>query len=306
MINRAETVLERKIHETCSVVRHRPTNRSLTVKTNDPKRLVEREGDRPTGEMVRQSILLLQNEYECLQQAAGPHVPEVLDLQVGIDEAVMYVKYVPGMSIDEVLNYLSENQLFWALRQTAEAADHVRKRGILHNDIKLANIVIPMDRMTPGEMYRVGDLPIDLHEAIQLIDYGASRIRDKSYTKIPIIHEIMDVEVAAPEQLDHQSHQYTDNWQMAATALLALAPRMIGPPPFKEHYKINRNRRVNTTLVQQVLDTLPMEAFPLQRMLANVFRNPLRRTRPEMTDYAVMFSHFEDYYKSRKGKLFIH
>ena len=82
-------------------------------------------------------------------QAAGtlshPNIVTVFDVLTQDDFACIVMEYVPGASIEDLLQQGQvppRNELILFLRQVADALDYAHRKGIVHRDIKPANIII--------------------------------------------------------------------------------------------------------------------------------------------------------------------
>ena len=82
-------------------------------------------------------------------QAAGtlshPNIVTVFDVLEQADFAFVVMEYVAGRSLDEMLRAQQlpgHEKLLIFLRQVAEALDYAHRKGIVHRDVKPANIII--------------------------------------------------------------------------------------------------------------------------------------------------------------------
>jgi predicted ATPase/class 3 adenylate cyclase len=120
----------------------------------------------------------------------------VMDWVEGTDlGAVLLDTGDPGLPVSSVLSWLS---------QSADAVDHLHSQGVIHGDVKPANLVL-----TP-------------EGRIVLVDFGISRRPDETG-----LHPLGSPGYAAPELLSGQLDGAADVYGLAATAVALLT----GSPP---------------------------------------------------------------------------
>ena len=131
-----------------------------------------------------------------------------MDFVDGTDAAeVLRDRYPKGMPKDEVLNIITG---------VAEALDYAHQRGLLHRDVKPANIMLT----DPGE----GE------QRVLLGDFGIARRVDDSNNLTATNMTVGTVFYAAPEQLMGEDLDgRADQYALAATAFHLLS----GSPPFQ-------------------------------------------------------------------------
>lgn len=110
------------------------------------KILRERWQERPQG------LALIRREAEVGQAVANPHLVAILEANVAEPPYFVVMPRLAGRTLASVLKTQSEisvPQALWIARQTAEAVAALHHRGLLHNDIKPANVwVAPTGHVT--------------------------------------------------------------------------------------------------------------------------------------------------------------
>jgi serine/threonine-protein kinase len=118
---------------------HDPTlGRTVAIKTIHLTTVTDSaERERVTDRLLREA------------QAAGtlshPHIVTVFDVLHENDFAYIVMEYVAGSSLAEMLANVQlpdRGELLVWLRQVAEALDYAHRKGIIHRDVKPANILI--------------------------------------------------------------------------------------------------------------------------------------------------------------------
>jgi serine/threonine protein kinase, bacterial len=130
-----------------------------------------------------------------------------MDFVDGTDAAeVLRTRYPEGMPKDEVLNIITG---------VAEALDYAHQRGLLHRDVKPANIMLTD--------------PAEGEQRVLLGDFGIARRVDDSNNLTATNMTVGTVFYAAPEQLMGEDLDgRADQYALAATAFHLLS----GSPPF--------------------------------------------------------------------------
>ncbi|HUN24393.1 MAG TPA: FHA domain-containing serine/threonine-protein kinase [Anaerolineales bacterium] len=160
--------------------------------------------DLPSGRMVTIKLVnrahidesrsrLLLNEMRILQQLNSRHIVPIYDYAVNYQQAdlpvpitFLVLKYIEGLSLEEVLareKTLSVINTLALGRQVVLALAELHARGVVHRDLKTANIMIGVDNQ------------------VQLVDFGISK-RLESNTLSPISGQFMgNLQTASPEQM---------------------------------------------------------------------------------------------------------
>ena len=138
-----------------------------------------------------------------------PNLVSVFDTLTD-DEAVLIVmEYVEGDTLQETLKRgpLSEERALSVVRDVAHALDHAHTHGVVHRDVKPANILIRKDGV------------------VKLVDLGIAKAAD--VTKLTASGMVLGTaSYMAPEQLDgREAGPATDVYALATVAFEALAGR---------------------------------------------------------------------------------
>ncbi len=241
-----------------------PNNTKYVQKRNAPDRIDLKKAP-------KKSIQLLQNEMLCLNRIDSPYVPKVHAFYRHPVEptASLFVEFVPGKSLDEIMFKVDEQELLETFRDISFAVQDAQDAGVSHHDIKPDNIVRNRKRSV-------------------LIDWGIAKCHDFNYKKhgMNFLFQMMTQYYAPPEQIQFKPVQETDIYLLARTLIYC-----INRTPYTVEEK--PNNRIN--------------GFgELKRMLRkslsdNIYARPtieeFRKTVVEHLDY---FS-----YKGHKGQLLI-
>lgn len=93
------------------------------------------------GEFVKR----FRREVELLRELALPQIPKVLDYGVEGGNCYIVTEPVPGKSLEEMLQESGTLEVRRALeyvQQTAECLDEVGRKGVVHGDLRPANIIV--------------------------------------------------------------------------------------------------------------------------------------------------------------------
>jgi serine/threonine protein kinase len=180
-------------------------------------------------------------------QSAGilshPNIVTIYDIAEENGLAYIFMECVDGPSLEKVLNgpqALDRNTIFSILRQTAIALDYAHKKGIVHRDVKPANILI--------------------HEGAtaKIADFGVAKILSQQMTHAGVMMGTPNY--MSPEQVQgHAVDGRADQFSLAVAAYEVLT----GEKPFVADqlpallFRIVREdpvppQRLNPTLTPQV------------------------------------------------------
>jgi eukaryotic-like serine/threonine-protein kinase len=141
------------------------------------------------------------------------------------DEAVLIVmEYVEGETLREVLKRgpLSEERALGVVRDVAHALDHAHSEGVVHRDVKPANILLRKDGV------------------VKLVDLGIAKAAD--VTNLTASGMVLGTaSYMAPEQLDgKEARPVADVYALATVAFEALAGRKAytGRTPMEIAHKV--------------------------------------------------------------------
>ncbi|MFI9509254.1 serine/threonine-protein kinase [Nocardia sp. NPDC052566] len=106
------------------------------------------------------------------------------------DQLWMAMQYVDGTDVAAVLRNgpIGPEPTIQIITETAKALDHAHRSGVLHRDVKPANILLSNDQ----------------HEGIFLADFGIAKALDQSNSLTRTGEFYASLQYAAPEQLDMQ------------------------------------------------------------------------------------------------------
>lgn len=134
-----------------------------------------------------------------------------------VSGSICIVTDLYGKNLDDVLirqpsTHLPLSEFTSVLRQLLESVDFIHSTGIIHTDIKPANVVLAVRTVRKrGRISR--DLPND--KSIRLIDFGSAVFGDGPHEL-----EITTPPYRSPEACLGMSYSYpTDIWSLACTAL---------------------------------------------------------------------------------------
>lgn len=154
----------------------------------------------------------LAREVQTLRRVRHPRVAEVLDADVDGDPPYLVTRFVPGRTLEQYVaanGPLSSSQVVVLGRQLAEALQAIHAVGVVHRDVKPANVML------------VEGNPV-------LIDFGIAHVADES--RITMTGLVMGTpgylspEVVAGQQVTAA----TDWWGWGSTLTYAAT----GRPPF--------------------------------------------------------------------------
>ncbi|GAB2673819.1 serine/threonine-protein kinase [Nocardia goodfellowii] len=143
-----------------------------------------------------------EDEAEVVARLHHPGIVAVYDS--GIDDARLWMamQYVDGRDATVVSPHsLPPERVIALAGSTAAALDYAHHAGVLHRDVKPANILLARPTRTSPE-------------AALLTDFGIARLRDEPGCPTPTGTVLATLAYAAPEQLrglplDHRSDQYS-------------------------------------------------------------------------------------------------
>jgi serine/threonine protein kinase, bacterial len=149
-----------------------------------------------------------------------PHIVEVHDRGDFDGQLWIAMDYVEGTDagrlLEEQPSGLSPDEVMRIVVAIGAALDHAHQHGLLHRDVKPANILI-------------GEPGVD-DERIMLADFGVARRTDEASTLTGINMTVGTIAYAAPEQLTgSELDGRADQYALAATAYHLLT----GTPPFQ-------------------------------------------------------------------------
>ncbi|HKP63309.1 MAG TPA: serine/threonine-protein kinase [Polyangiales bacterium] len=155
-------------------------------------------------------------EAKLLALVNHPNVVKVFDIgEMDDDTPYMLMEHVPGIDLGEWLSrheHLSLKRVLRILRQVAGALDHLHGQGIVHRDVKPANIMVDPDA---NDAVKLLDFGIAIREGTSDTGLGAGLLGTPAYM--------------APEQVEGSGcGKSADLYALAALALELLT----GKPPY--------------------------------------------------------------------------
>lgn len=193
----------RKIKTGVNVVKDE-TGQKFIRKRSTPQKQVH-SWEQVTDDDAEKAVRLLKNEYECQRKIDNPNVPKVRDFyhakRHGNDIAYLVMDFMPpGISLSSTLKERNEEEAFKALLDAAKALKATHMAGVLHHDIKPANILFG-----PQGGY--------------LIDFGTAKFIGKNYYNedLGVIYTIATIPYLAPEQVEGLPRKETDIYQLGRT-----------------------------------------------------------------------------------------
>jgi tetratricopeptide (TPR) repeat protein len=155
---------------------------------------------RVTGDVGEQAVLRFKQEFRLMTQLRHPNCCAVHDFGV-LEDGVPYftMEVVPGKGLDEMLP-LPAAEIMKVLPQLLEALGHVHALGLVHRDLKSANVRVRPDGVVKlmdfGLMEYAGasDLPISGtlgYLAPEVIKRGPVDQRADLYAVGALVHELM-------------------------------------------------------------------------------------------------------------------
>ncbi|MCH7877699.1 MAG: serine/threonine protein kinase [candidate division Zixibacteria bacterium] len=91
----------------------------------------------------------LANEYECYKKLDHPCFPKVYDLIEDDDRLVMVMELLEGDTLEGVMEGLPDDppRALELMIKVMEAMSHVGERGLVHSDLKPANVILQADQI---------------------------------------------------------------------------------------------------------------------------------------------------------------
>jgi hypothetical protein len=209
----------------------------------------------------------LRREATVLTELDHPHVVRVLEVIHDGDGVALAMQFAPGGSLDDLLaerGRLAPGEVVAVAAPIAEALASAHRRGVLHGDVKPANVLFTSD----GE-------PL-------LTDFGVARTLGHATSD----HVAGTAEYLAPELLDGaRPDPRADIYSLAVVCYQALAgqPPFTGPAPLAvvraadagDHLPLQQVPGVPESLarvVEQAMDRRPERRFATADELARALR----------------------------------
>ncbi|WP_405485499.1 protein kinase domain-containing protein [Nocardia sp. NBC_00511] len=162
-----------------------------------------------------------EREADVVAQLDHPNIVPVYDR--GLDDGQLWIamRYIDGVDASglEAAN-LPPRQAIRIVAETARALDFAHRRGVLHRDVKPANILLER---------------VDAEERVFLADFGIARLRDDATKLTQTGSFTATLTYASPEQLSGQPlGPQTDQYSLACTLFRLLT----GNVPFTAEHPV--------------------------------------------------------------------
>ncbi|MFC6012796.1 serine/threonine-protein kinase [Nocardia lasii] len=141
-----------------------------------------------------------EREADLVAQLDHPNIVTVFDRGVEGDQLWISMQYIDGIDASSLNPHtLPPDRALQIIGETAAALDYAHRAGVLHRDVKPANILLARS---------------DSQERVYLTDFGIARLRDDSGHLTETGSFTATLAFAAPEQLtgaalDHRTDQYS-------------------------------------------------------------------------------------------------
>ena len=139
--------------------------RTIAIKTIGLDQINESERQR-----IRDRIL---GEARAAGTLSHPNIITIYDVLDSEESAHIFMEFVDGASLDELFtqgHLPDRNEFLRVLRQVAEALDYAHRKGIIHRDVKPANIIIA--EIKPGA-----------EPVAKIADFGVAKLLSQEATQ---------------------------------------------------------------------------------------------------------------------------
>lgn len=206
-------------------------------------------------------VNILKQEIDILQKLEHPHIVKYLGSETIHENFCVYLEFAPGGSLARLLGTvgpLPESTVRVYLRQVLEGLNYLHSKGVVHRDVKAANILL------------------DGEGNVKLSDFGCSRQYENDETQSGFLNSFKgSILWMAPEVLKKAGHgRKADIWSVGILALELLTGR---PPwPDFDNYLTAVMKIACSSETPSIPDNLSLEAKDfIQKCLA---RNPSDRS----------------------------
>lgn len=140
--------------------------RTVAIKTIQLTDLTDADTRQRTAER-------LLREAQLAGTLSHPNIVTVYDVLTQNEYAYIVMEFVPGPSLEEMIrqrNLPNREALLLYLRQIAEALDYAHRKGVIHRDVKPANIILseaPLEAVRVAKITDFGIAKTVSHEATQ-------------------------------------------------------------------------------------------------------------------------------------------
>ena len=197
-----------------------------------------------TGEMIAikqipigndEALESLTQEIELLKSLNHPHIVRYLGVHKSESENVMNIlmEYIPGGSLSnlcERFGRISENVTRIFMHQILQAVQYLHQNGVIHRDIKGANVLVDSDG------------------SIRLADFGASKLLDVVYES-PSKSMIGTPYYLAPEVITENRTGFESDIYSAGCTMYEM---LTGKPPFADYEPMAAIFRVGNGSIPEI------------------------------------------------------
>lgn len=204
-------------------------------------------------------------EAQTLARLSHPHIPAIYDVDFSEDRFLLYVQYIDGINLEQLIE---EEDLIdlstartWFL-QIASALSHAHAAGVIHRDVKPANIVVTRDR-----------------ESAYLVDFGIALTKADTEKLTGTGWTMGTPGYMSPEQIaGEELDQRSDIYSLAVTLFETLSGKPLPPGDYEPLANVNEAVPPDVDAliqdsIQQLRDARVDSAATFAKRLAGAF-NP--------------------------------
>lgn len=171
----------------------------------------------PSISTHQEYVNILKQEIDILKQLEHPHIVKYLGSETIHENFCVYLEFAPGGSLARLLGTLGplpESTVRVYLRQVLEGLNYLHSKGVIHRDVKAANILL------------------DGEGNVKLSDFGCSKQYENDETQSGFLNSFKgSILWMAPEVLKKAGYgRKADIWSVGILALELLT----GRPPWPE------------------------------------------------------------------------
>ncbi len=204
-------------------------------------------------------------EMEMSQRVSSPHVAWTFDM--GVSQGVHYIamEYIPGKSLQRIVNEkgpLTPGRAAGLLAEVARALEHLHTQGLVHRDIKPANVMV-----TP-------------HDHAKILDLGLALVRGEEGAAREVVggqgYVVGSMDYIAPEQTEDPTKVdgRADLYALGCTAYFALSGQVPYPGGTNKEKMARQRDEQARPLIELNPQVPPGLAAVVHRMMA---KDPARR-----------------------------
>lgn len=144
-------------------------------------------------------------EARILARFSHPGVVRILDAGTSDASSYLVMEYVPGESLADSIGRrgsLDPYEAAWVARSLAFALAHVHGRGIVHRDLKTANVFLSFESCQGEGNAPLPGLPPGWPSVVKLGDFGLARMTEMNRRLTQAGAVVGTVHYLSPEQVD--------------------------------------------------------------------------------------------------------